>query len=626
MNFCPNCGSELEKTKKFCVHCGTPIVEEKEIQGSTNHVEKIEEIEIHEVETTSEIKEKEGIHSKKDRRVSKTEQRHIPNKSKKPLSKKKKIVWGLLAGLVICIIGFSIWAKSYESAESVHKRFETAIDKQDEKALTKLVVHEDGTSMKDFEAKAFLQLVKRDGLKNIKSLYTTVQKGKFIGIFDAHKIKVMNQFATYDVMEGLHFTFNGVKLTEKITENETIVYGPFAPGVYQVEAIFTGKYGETSKKATITFADEEQNDTVMDIDLPISLVTFFVNNYEELDTDQAYILINDEKLPLDEAGETKEIGPLLLEGDQKVKVVVTMPWGEVTSEPIVVTNPYMGIYANLLTDEQYKGVLDVLKDFGEQYVQVLADKSTKPLTVANKAVKEDLTDEISNSDFYSGKLNTIKVDRQSISTNQSDKASILLYAEYGFEEAYHELTGKPELLETTRRWTIGLSYNEDKEKWIVGSMDEGPWEAIDPTDELDGTKKLYGPSKQAIANAKQQDLEETIEQFMYDYTAANVDAINYRDYDFVQDYIDEDGPRKKDAMNYIDYADSKDLFEDLVSLELEKVEKVDDHIMKVTVKDTFQIHWPDRSEQKTYRTIVHLKKVDDGYVVNKLIDTTPIQE
>src|SRR5690625_356757 len=111
---------------------------------------------------------------------------------------------------------------------------------------------------------------------------------------------------------------------------------------------------------------------------------------------------------------------------------------------------------------------------------------------------------------------------------------------------------------------------------------------------------------------------------VFDYTSASIEAINYRDFDLVSTYIEKDGPRYKEADDYIDYLDSKDIYEEWYGSELEKVEKEDDDIWKVTVIEEFEIIKPDSSDIKKFRTILIIKQIDNEFYVNKLTETNEI--
>src|SRR5699024_327386 len=137
-----------------------------------------------------------------------------------------------------------------------------------------------------------------------------------------YKIAGVDQFARYDAIDGLTFSFNGTEIDEYDQDEKSVVYGPFAPVFYPVRAMFKGEYGETNKVDNLTLARDDYDDTWMDMDLSISKVTFNVENYEEFNPSEAHIRLNDEEIAISKEGETEEVGPFILDGSQEVEVVV----------------------------------------------------------------------------------------------------------------------------------------------------------------------------------------------------------------------------------------------------------------------------------------------------------------
>lgn len=585
--FCKECGKEAKQNHKVCVHCGTPLVQtraEQKAATKTSH-------------------------------------------SKKPMPRKTKIVWGIAIGIFALLIGVHMWANSYLSKESVENKFEVAIKENDPKTLAKLLVHEDGSSISTEEAEAFMKLVKDEGKGVLDGLFEISFDHKLFGIYDTYKVEVIDQFVYYDDrVDDLTFSFNNQKVSEFEWEEDYTTYGPLAPGIYSIEATFKGEYGETTAKDTVTLAYDERNYTQIGQDIPISKVTFYVENYEQFDVSQAHILIDDQKIAISDEGTTEEVGPLILGGSQTVKTVVTMPWGEVTSDEIPVEYQDISLVAALITQEQYEDVTDLLKDFGDQYVHARATESTKPIKVASADVKQDLADTFNDIFFYSGQIESIQINKDSIFINvDSETPEIYLETNFIIKEDDHQATEEPDLYEEDYLWEIGLKFNEEAKEWTIISVGSiSSWPDFSDADEVVGSKKLYGPSEETIEKEKTKALESTMADFVAEYTYASVEAINLRDFSLMEAYLTDDGPRYKEAKDYIDYLDSKDIYEDWYGTNLEKLEKVDDEIYKVTVIEEFNIIKPDSSDIKEFRTVLHVKIIDGSYFVDELIETNEI--
>lgn len=591
--FCQECGKKASPGNRVCIHCGSPLPDIK--AGKKENVE------------TKTVQTK--------RQVSK----------KKPLPKKKKVLYSIIGSIIVILIGFIVWAQSYQSPQAVEKRFYEAVANEDAKVLQKLLVHEDGSSIKKEEAKAFLKLIKEEGERAIEGVVSIKPHGKFLFLFTAHKIEAIDQHgAYYDPVEDLSLTFNKKEVPEYSRNEEKVIYGPLIPGIYKVEAVFEGKYGQAKKAKNIILNDMHGDDTNLDIDVNVSNVKFFVDNYDELNLSKAHILLGEEKIKIDKEGYTKEVGPVVLDGSQKVHTIVTMPWGEVKSSPMNIESSEMELHAEVLNKDQYKTLKETLKDFGENYVQAFAKKSTKPLKSTSDDVKSYIMDDFPGNTFYSGKFEKVEIDRSSIQVDKEAKQpQIEIAAQYYFQEAFHDIGEDTDLYEGNRNFALKLSYNKDKKSWKITSV-ESLFGGIEATDTEKGSNKLHGPSKKTVANAKNAELEDEMAYFMEAYVSASVDAINYRDFTFMEDYTDPNGPRWKEAKDYIDYLDSKDIYEDWLGTELESVKETAKNTWEVTVVESFTIYHPDSSKDKTFRTKVIVKRIDGGFKVHELIETNEI--
>lgn len=581
--FCRECGKELNNKSEFCKHCGTPV--KKEVQPETSPVNKT------------------------------------------PMTKKKKVIWGTIISAIIILIGFHMWADSHFSPDSVQKRYDNAVVKQDTGKLTNLVLHENGSSISEQEAKAFVALIDKNGKSYSNEFTSVTYDGKVLGLYDSYKIEIVDQYAYYDNhVEGLSFEFNGEEAPLFEQENEHITYGPLAPGIYKTEVTFSGDYGETSAEDSLTLDHPYRDETYIDMEIPISMVRFYVENHHEFDLSEAYITLDDEEITVLEDGETEELGPFIIDGSQVINLVVQMPWGKITSEDISIDDTYMSINADLIDSKQYKEMIETLKSFGDQYLNAFADKTTEPISTATDSFKKDLDNSFNNNYYFTGKLIELQVDKDSMTVNNLSKTpEINIYTNYIFEEDEHELTEEPDLKENDNPWIVGLSYDEKDKKWLINDLEYTYNSGEDDSLEvIEGSNTLYGPSEETVETEKTQNVETEIEDRIKGYTVANIEAINTRDFHYLEDYITEEGPRRKEAEDYIDYLDSKDIYEDFHGVELEEVEQINDTTWKATYVEEIDIINPDSSDVKKFRTIINLKVIDEEYYVDELLETNEI--
>ena len=69
----------------------------------------------------------------------------------------------------------------------------------------------------------------------------------------------------------------------------------------------------------------------------------------------------------------------------------------------------------------------------------------------------------------------------------------------------------------------------------------------------------------------------------------SVNAINTRDFSYVEGLMTNDGPRKKEAKDYINHLESKGITQQFINVTVEKVEVMNTNTWKVTTTDEFII-------------------------------------
>jgi len=613
--FCTQCGKEAKAEHKVCVYCGTPLKDHDITTKSTN----VEQSEEHHNDA-EETKEKS---SKDDQsKVSEMNEQTGNNKPPQRSSKKKNVLYvGVGAIALICII-FFMWAKSYQSSDNVLNRFEKALDNKNAANVAKLMTHEDKSSVSKAEAEAFIELVHET---DETITYRPIRDGKFLFLFDAYKIMTEDQYAYYNhYTDGLTFLFNDTEFDIYNQSDAAVTYGPLLPGIYVVEATYEGDFGESTVEEELVLYDAYDSNPYIDVDLRLSNVVLTIENYDLFDTKKAFIAVGDEKVSIDENGESESFGPIILDGEQEASVVIEMPWGEVTSDPISLTEDYMTVHANLISEDHFEEVAALTTSFAEQFLQSLAEQSTKPLEDGSSKLKKDVTYYIDDYLHYTGQVEEVEIDKVSIFYDKDEKNSTIYVPTliHTYED-YHYIEESPALDHDEWFFDIGFTFKDDK--WVVDSLQSLSSWSFEGTDTFDGEKKLYGPSKEAIESATSREFEERMTDFIFDYTEASVDAINYRDFSLVEDYITKDGPRKKEAADYIEYLDSKDIYEEWYGSTVEKIEETGDETWKVTTVEEFEIIRPDDWEVKRFRTVVVVKEIDKDLYVDELISTKEIE-
>lgn len=610
--FCTECGKGLEKEHKVCIHCGTPYgLGDSEKEVAQKPTEKTPE----QAESLSES-------------TTATAQETAPHIPKKPMSKKQKTLYSLIGAVVVILIGFYMWGNAYQSVESVEERYLKALDEKDAKKLTKLVVFEDGTKINENDAKAHLALADAYSKDELSDWYAIKEHGKFLLLFTANKVEIINQYLVDDnPMEGMTFTFNDKEAGEVKEDDGVVTYGPLVPGLYTVTAAYESESGAFSESQKMYFVSGHNELTM---DLPISDVRVYVKNYHTIEGQKAYIAFNDSKINVDEYGDSEEFGPVILDGSQSATIVVEMPWGEVESEAFDLDATNIDASADLLTKEQFDQVMDLLGQYGEEYVKVNANKDKGLFTTVGDNYRDTFDDNYFGESYYAGKFNGVDA-LQEVALVQSDgPLRVRLTTQFQFEyDRFDKLNKPPTLEEDIQKRYVYLTYDASEKDWQIESVESLVYFGdFEDAVTVEGSGKLEKPDEKAIKKAKKEEtsklVDEDMETFMNDYYVASVDAINERDYSYMADYVTSDGPRKKEARDYIDYLDSKDIYEEIHEVELEKVEEIDEETWKVTTTELYTMIYPDRESEVTFRTINQVKVVNGRLQVDEFIDTKEI--
>lgn len=548
---------------------------------------------------------------------------------KQPPSKKQKVMYGIITAIAVLLIGFTIWGKAHFSQETTSKRFAEALSTKDAKELQSLVVRENGKVINKQEAKAMLKLAEVEDRGAVESLSTVQQHGKWLGLFKIYKVQVIDQYAYFEgPVKGLNFMFNGIEIKEESRKKDSVSYGPLSPGIYEVDVTFEGIYGKGSSKSELYAANHSGELSWIDVELPLGNVVFGVTNYSSEVMLDAHIVINDVEIPVDEYGETEDIGPILFDGSQHAKLVVRYPWGEVTTDEMMIESEYQEIEATILSQDELKTVLDTLKQYGEEYIESKSKRDTSVFTTTTKSFNERYLENIidpliDNNLFITGKFDQLDVDEDSVYILDDSEQGISIQAEFIFMEDSHSLLDTPSISESVYTCDVKLIYDESEKKWFIQNS-TSTLSNIATTKTITGSGTIHQPSSDAVQKEKDRLIKNELQSFFEYYVSQSVYAINARDFSYVEDLMTDDGPRKKEAKDYIVYLESKGITEQFIDVTVEKVEAVSTNTWRVTTTDEFIIYNPDGSKERKYTTVVTVKQVDGDWLVHELVSTVEI--
>ncbi|WP_404817735.1 TcaA 3rd/4th domain-containing protein [Ureibacillus galli] len=414
--------------------------------------------------------------------------------TKKNWTKKKKITFSIIGILILLIVCSSIFTSSYFSEQSTMERFNEALSNKDSKKLANILVHEDGSSINLQEAEAFIDLEKEFGKEYIEDFISIQPSEKFLGLFQTFKVYAINQYAYFNgSSEGIEFKFNNQSAKEEKFE-DNIIFGPLVPGNYTVSLNLNNDFGNATLEQELSLNSKSYDQ--IEIEVPISEATIYIDNFNEEMMSDIYVLINNQKVPLTD-GESETFGPIFLNGSTTATLVAQYPWGEVRSEEYKLEDSSVALNAPILSEEEYTKISTMLLDFGEQFAHAKASKDLSKFNQVTNNFKEefeyDALSYLSEDSFYTGQLDKLELDRNSIYLTNDNNVSI--DSTYYYTEALYFSDEKPETESVDYDLTLSLLYNKETKNWLVDSYDYLFWSNSEPTDTFEGSKTLYSPNK-----------------------------------------------------------------------------------------------------------------------------------
>lgn len=605
--FCTNCGQPNEPDNRACVECGASLAEEKqEVRNSVPAAPP-----------------------------------PPPKKSKKPLTLKTKVL-SLLGILVVAsLIGVYTWGSKTASADTAVTKFFEALRNEDAQALSKQAMLSNGESMSVDEAAAFILLYRDISPYELEDVAKVEKNGKVIGIFNAHRVTVPVQKLSFDFPhEGLALHLNGELHTSVKYSDGEYVFSEISPGLHDAEFIYDGEFTEFSYPFELdSYMGDPSVINPVYVDLPVSYVTFSLETFNADDADANKVIIVDKEVPVNEFGETDEVGPVLLDGSLTAQAEVKFPWGTQVSEPVEITSYYQAIDYFVLEEEQRKALIDQLKVFSEELVEALGTRDSAVFTTVTDELLAAYQDDIEYmedyEEFFMGALKEIGVDEESITIlSGGETVTVDVELQIDGDNYYSSKTPEAESMEVDA--AVEFIFDQKSEKWLVSSYNPGMnYSGRTPTVTFEGSGKMHQKAFASEVAKKEADVEtsseeeiyfpnEVAEAFMSEYNDASVAAINAGDFTLVSSFVDASGPRAKEQSDFIDNLYSKGITEEHLSTKVEKVVRLDGDYYEVTTIEKFIIHGTESSSEKTYRTVTKVLDYPSAYFVYELISTTEI--
>ncbi|WP_019413917.1 hypothetical protein [Paenisporosarcina sp. TG20] len=602
--FCVDCGHSNDEVNRVCVQCGNTF-------------------------SVSSLDKKPNVVTQKASSV-----------SGKKMSLKRKVLSILTIFLIVGVMGVSFWGTKTASAESTVAKFLEALQTEDAKILSKLVILSSGQQLSENEAKAFIKLYQDITPNELENILSIEKSGKVMGLFNAHKIVVTPQdLSYYFPYDGLTIKIGEKTYSGKANDREEYIFSNIPPGIHKAEFIYKGDFTTFNHPFELTVYQKKDKElTQIQEVMPLDTVTFELQNYVEAKHNQSAILINGQEYLVDQNGYSPEIGPLLLDGSQNAQAKQQFPWGVQLSELTPIIENHMSFSITKLEAEQESAIIEQLLLYGEETTEATGTRNSKVYTTLTDEMLSAREDEIESmiywDRFYKGALSEINLDEESIEISE-DGYSVRLNAEivtHG-DEYYNSET--LEMADVKEEVIVYFVFDANQNKWLVYGY-SAPWNSsnISYSKKIEGSNKVYQTTrvtdeKEEQSTSRDEDenaenITDDIQLFFYQYNSMSVAAINQGDFSLVSNLITVDGPRRSEQAQFITNLYDKGITEEHLDTVVEEVKKMSDSQWKVTTKEEFIIHGVERSSEKSYRTVTIIKKVNGNWLVHELISTTEL--
>ncbi|MDP4090771.1 MAG: zinc-ribbon domain-containing protein [Bacillota bacterium] len=502
MKFCTNCGHEVEDGKKFCPSCGqnlgsaapspsAPTSNQEPVPvfngqapaantqapGNNNQVSYNSEQAPYSSQAlfnNGQGKYNSGQFPNNGTQVQYNNFQVRPAKVKTPMSKKTKIIILSVFILLAALAGF-IGTGTYITGKSYAlNKIEKAIMNKDSKELSKYLYSTDDSLKIDEEGAAalikllnqspgyrtaFIQnLKKEDSFEN----FSMVKNMRTLLVFKSYSLEVPGQYITLSSnYKDVEFKLNNKSIGKEDKENTEKKFGPFLPGIYQLNFTLANEFGTSTidKEVTLSGGKVKEagsfNLTVVTPSFDIEGLKLVVDGKEK-DT------------VLKKSG--NKIGPFPKDSTSTIQFVKKYPWGELKTKEYKATDlqygGYIGTFETGDTD-LIKSMAPDIRDFMESYYAAKSALDSGKLVNASDEYKKSFKDSIY---WYTAEQYTFQkaytTSKGGSYTGATSDGKPLFYVpitsfyQYQADNRAEGLAVYVYYDETTSKWTVNsLSYN-----------------------------------------------------------------------------------------------------------------------------------------------------------------------
>ncbi|MDZ5711408.1 zinc ribbon domain-containing protein [Jeotgalibacillus haloalkalitolerans] len=595
--FCQECGAEAAADQKFCLSCGRPLHQEEQV----------------------------------------IQPAPPPPAPKRKRTKKEKTIIASSLTILILLIGGIYGTSLYFSADQTAERFSQAFKEGDAATIQKLVLHEDGSNISEFEAEALLALDRDIVLRSLSvtsdtQLFTLTEQKPLLGIIKKYAVTGINQYIELPLPD--ESVQAEVKLNDKAlstpAEGGNLTAGPLTPGIYTMTTEFSNEFGKMSDEQELELVDLTRDVQTLGSRVEFADVSF---NLQKGSPAQTKLNIDGNEITFNDNGRTDTIGPIPIGSSLKAKATSTFPWGAFSSEETEILAGENSIEVPVLSEEQSDQLLDEYLQYSEDLLKAMAtfdsDHFTNVSPDHQKELNEQITSLKENQFIYSGLLAVAVIyPEEAKAVGEPDSLMLSMPAAMMTQSSYDDISLDP----VNYTCDLVLEYSNDSFKIHGCDLERSDAWHLPPTSyETAGSETYYETvvETNTVTAESSTDLnfhdglEEEVEAFMRNYNSLSVKAINEQDFSIIAPYTT--GSRASEQRDYIDYLASEGITEEHDHTNLISIDVVSEDRAIVLTEEWFYIFAPEGEPRYTGFHTESMVILEDGqFMIEELLHTDPI--
>ncbi len=356
MKFCTKCGRELKDSHKFCPSCRAEVKRRASTPPPEKQVQPAR---------AQPPPSRTGTESY-------ARQEPVPQKSRKPMSKRNKWITAGVGAAALILIPTHFALSSASSPDKPLQQFQEAVDSQDASAMAELLhVRATGEPVTEEHAAGIIEYIHSSPtvtesfgtfLLDQQEIFSGAVSGEnYQPPWEAQFLSYENtgsRFFFYDKYElGLEtyplyvitnyddasFEVNGEEVEGEMQENGMILLGDYPAGSYELSAGGSGDLADLTLEEQV-FLHGQDSYTDMHFDLDYAYISSSV--------DDARLFMNGEDTGEIVGTTQNEYGPFLLDDSTEIHAEADTPFGILTSEPVPLDGSYGGYVLELEASEE----------------------------------------------------------------------------------------------------------------------------------------------------------------------------------------------------------------------------------------------------------------------------------